>query len=48
MKTINGAPQKRQICPVADPEEPKEDFDFIINYHIKYRMGQEGAEDSEE
>jgi len=27
-------------------EEKK--LDFIINYDIKYRMGQEGAEDSEE
>ncbi len=25
-----------------------EELDFIINYDIKYRMGQEGAEDSEE
>ena len=25
-----------------------EELDFIVNYDIKYRMGQEGAEDSEE
>jgi hypothetical protein len=25
-----------------------EELDFIINYDIKYRMGQEGFEDSEE
>jgi hypothetical protein len=25
-----------------------EELDFIINYDVKYRMGQEGSEDSEE
>lgn len=26
----------------------EEELDFIINYDIKYRMGQEGSEDGEE
>jgi hypothetical protein len=28
--------------------QEEKNLDFIINYDIKYRMGQEGAEDSEE